>query len=405
MRRIQVIICSVDDQAPDDMLELDCFELPTATIASLKPQLALDELETTTIETGNAILRRLLQVQWDALDERLMAYHRQVAATETTVADGRQPITVATRFGTVELSRRVCYHPVIQSHHVPSNVLLPPHGGMITTRGLQEWACLLPQELPFASVARLLGWQAQEPQLLAATTLRTLVRTHGAIIRQAEHEEAEAWVDRYDLALVDLHVVPHSEPRQHAGWPAELTAAVEAALQAEQPRPPDGVSWADWERVLAARRGETACSTDELRHLGPRVQADEVLLTVDEVLTRRPTPGQFLELRTARITTHAGSRYFSGSGAAFLQLLQVAVTAASGILNSLLVIADGARWIRTFFHTTLAVILSKKMVLDWHHLQQKCIDLSSQICRKKGTKVQLLRRLHRRLWRGDVPGA
>jgi len=105
MRRIQVIICSVDDEAPDDMLELDCFEIPTATSASLQPGTTLDALETTTVETGNAILRRLLQVQWDALDEQVMAYHRQFTTTETTVADGRQPITVATRFGTVELSR------------------------------------------------------------------------------------------------------------------------------------------------------------------------------------------------------------------------------------------------------------------------------------------------------------
>ncbi len=45
------------------------------------------------------------------------------------------------------------------------------------------------------------------------------------------------------------------------------------------------------------------------------------------------------------------------------------------------------------------------MILDWHHLRQKCLDLSSRICRGKLAKVQLLRRLYRRLWRGDVEGA
>ena len=45
------------------------------------------------------------------------------------------------------------------------------------------------------------------------------------------------------------------------------------------------------------------------------------------------------------------------------------------------------------------------MILDWHHLKQKCYDLSSRICRGKLAKAQLLRRLYRRLWRGDVPGA
>lgn len=45
------------------------------------------------------------------------------------------------------------------------------------------------------------------------------------------------------------------------------------------------------------------------------------------------------------------------------------------------------------------------MLLDWQHLKQKCYDLSSRICRGKAAKAHFLRRLYRRLWRGDVPGA
>ncbi len=45
------------------------------------------------------------------------------------------------------------------------------------------------------------------------------------------------------------------------------------------------------------------------------------------------------------------------------------------------------------------------MVLDWQHLHQKCLELSSRICRSKAVKAQLLRRLYRRLWRGDVLAA
>ena len=45
------------------------------------------------------------------------------------------------------------------------------------------------------------------------------------------------------------------------------------------------------------------------------------------------------------------------------------------------------------------------MILDWHHLQQKCLELSSRICRSKVVKAQVVRRLYRRLWRGDVVGA
>ncbi|HSH81348.1 MAG TPA: UPF0236 family protein [Herpetosiphonaceae bacterium] len=261
--------------------------------------------------------------------------------------------------------------------------------------------------MPFVSVARILGWQTHDEDVLSDTTIRSLVRAHGQIIRQAEQVEVASLATRDDLATLDLTLVlmPHGQPRRRPGWPTELSAAVDAALASEQARPPDGVSWADWERVLAARRAEATCAVEDLRHLGPEVEPDQVLLTVDEVLTRRPEPGHFLELRTARIMTEQGARYLSGVGTTFLQRLQVAVLLCLKALSSLLLIADGARWIRGFFTDTLAAIVDKTMILDWHHLRQKCLDLSSRICRGKLTKVQLLRRLYRRLWRGDVEGA
>lgn len=83
---------------------------------------------------------------------------------------------------------------------MPGSALLPPHQGIILTRGLQEWACLLPQDLSFAPVARLLGWQTHEAQLLSDTTMRVLVRTHGQLIRPAEQAEVQALLTRDDLA-------------------------------------------------------------------------------------------------------------------------------------------------------------------------------------------------------------
>lgn len=320
-------------------------------------------------------------------------------------ADGHESITIASRFGTLDLKRRICYHHDRQTHVLPGNAVLPPHHGIIITRGLQEWACLLPQELPFAAVARLLGWQTQEAQIPRGDHAAQSCAQSWARHRQAEKAEVGRLLAQDDLAPAALHLVPHDHPRRRAGWPAELNAAVDAALAREQARPPDGVSWADWERVLAARRTEASCAVEELRHLGPTLEPNQLLLTVDEVLTRRPVAGHFLELRTARIMTEQGYRYLSGMGTAFLQRLQLAVLLYLGPLNSLLLIADGARWIRSFFTDTLREIPRKTLLLDWHHLRQRCLELSSRICRSKAVKAQLLRRLYRRLWRGDVPAA
>jgi hypothetical protein len=120
------------------------------------------------------------------------------------------------------------------------------------------------------------------------------VRRHGQIIRQAEQAEVVALAARDDLAALDLTLVPHGQMRRRAPWPTALSAAVDAALTSQQAGAPDGVSWADWERVLAARPAEPTCPVEQLRHLGPEVEPDQVLLTIDEVLTRRPQAGHLL---------------------------------------------------------------------------------------------------------------
>ncbi len=72
MRHIRVLMCRVDDPASEQMTELAAFDLPPTDVSILQPVNALDELETTTQETGNAILRRagcpLGEAQWDLID-------------------------------------------------------------------------------------------------------------------------------------------------------------------------------------------------------------------------------------------------------------------------------------------------------------------------------------------------
>ena len=77
MSHIRVIVCRVDDPTSDQMTELAAFDFPASEVSTLQPETALDELETTTHETGNAILRRTLQAQWDLIDAELTEQHRQ----------------------------------------------------------------------------------------------------------------------------------------------------------------------------------------------------------------------------------------------------------------------------------------------------------------------------------------
>ncbi len=77
MRHIRVLVCEVDDHSPDTMRELAAFDLPPAELAALQPETALDDLEQTTFDTGTAVLRRVLQAQWETIDAQLAEQYRQ----------------------------------------------------------------------------------------------------------------------------------------------------------------------------------------------------------------------------------------------------------------------------------------------------------------------------------------
>ena len=77
MSHIRVLICRVDEPTTDTLTELAAFDLPAADVAALQPDTALDDLEAATHTTGNAILRHLLQAQWDIIDAQLTEQHRR----------------------------------------------------------------------------------------------------------------------------------------------------------------------------------------------------------------------------------------------------------------------------------------------------------------------------------------
>jgi hypothetical protein len=100
----------------------------------------LDTLERGTQQTGNAMLRRLLQAQWALVDNQLTDAYVQAAAPTSVRRDGHATITVATRFGRVELTRQVCVRAEDERHVIPGNAALPDHHGMLITRGLLRFA-------------------------------------------------------------------------------------------------------------------------------------------------------------------------------------------------------------------------------------------------------------------------
>jgi hypothetical protein len=271
---------------------------------------------------------------------------------------------------------------------------------------LQEWACLLPQNLPFAGVARLLGWQCGQAEVLSDTHVRHLVAAHGQILRQAELAQAQAILETPPSQISERALlVACATPRRRPGWPAAMNQAVAEALQAGPSRPPKGVSTSDWERVCQACESEGGIDVEDLRHLGPEPSAEEVVASVDEILVRKPTCHQFWQLRTARIRTRQGTRYLSGTGESFLTVLLAFLIVCTPAGGRLLVLADGARWIRLWFAGVCGRFGTAVLLQDWYHLCKKSRELACLFSANRKDKGAVLKALYARLWRGEVDAA
>jgi hypothetical protein len=243
-----------------------------------------------------------------------------------------------------------------------------------------------------------------EPAILSTSEVRCLVRQHGQEIRAAEAAEVEELLAQPErLARARPKLVAVGEPRRKAAWPQELSAAVEAALAVEDPTPPEDITHADWERVLAARREQReALDVAALRRLGPQVASDQIVVAGDEVLVRQPKKRKFWELRTAQVRTEEGVRYLSGRGDGFLKLLLVMILLCGGPTRAVTVIADGARWIREFVAEQLSALPRLEFLLDWFHLAKRCRELTSMIGKDRASRRALYREVRKRLWKGEV---
>jgi hypothetical protein len=304
----------------------------------------------------------------------------------------------------MHLSRQILYNKRTDTHVMPGNAVLPEHHGTIITRSLQEWACLLPLDLPFATVDRLLKWQTHCEEMICASEVRRLVCSHGGVIREAEGKEVASLLEKGNLSELRAKLVSPKERRSPGAWPEELSQAVAMALDRGDAQPPEGVKVCDWQRVLAARR-EEKLHLSQLRKLGPEVKPDQIVAATDDVLVKRPEKGRTLSIRTARVATADGFRYLSGRGEAVLNQLYLLLILCGAQSKWILLLGDGAKWIRDFFTNHLRVFPRKEFVLDWYHLAKKCYELSSMISKGRKAKASLMGRLIPSLWQGRVEDA
>jgi hypothetical protein len=316
-------------------------------------------------------------------------------------AAGLAAVNVVRRFGTRHRPRPVCRPVADPPHALPGNAVLAAHPGESSPPGLHELAGVLPQHRAFARVERLLGGQPQHDQRRSERSLRTLVRRHGQAMRPAEQTAGSAGLAREDRPTLRPPWLPAPPPRRRAVWPASLRAAVDQALQAASPRPPAGVSCADWERGRAVRRAEAACPREALGNREPEGGSDQMIVTTAAGLTRTPARRHFNAGHTARGRTRAGGRYLSGAGPTCASLWRVRMLVCAGTQRLVGLLAAAARWsggvcvVRTDRHD------HRPMILAWFHRRKRVSELARMICAGRTATAAWLRPVLRQVWHGQ----
>ena len=212
--------------------------------------------------------------------------------------------------------------------------------------------------------------------------------------------EVQELLARPDLEGLAAQWVPADPPRRPAAWPKELQEVVLTALAAESPTPPEGVTPAAWERVLAVRRAEAATPVATLARLGPELTPDQVLVSADGVLVRQPAKKSWGEVRTACVVTPQGYRFLCGTGWLFLQQLWLLILLAGGLRGWVTFVSDGARWLREFAQEQLQRLPRREVLLDWFHLVKKVRDLISRTGGSRAAKKAVQQGLLAALWDG-----
>jgi hypothetical protein len=371
----------------------------------------LNLVEADAYAIGKQVQQFIFAQQLQALDQELSAQRIHEGSACKVIFDGKDPLTFVMRFGVVQVA---CQQTHCKSHgkdFTPLNRVLPEHRGGITTLSVQELSCLFAALSPSYEMGnQLLAIALQEPRLLSTSKSERIVQSHGAAIRRQEKQEAEQVLSATTEEEVSpLPLQTLVAPRRSA-LAAELVEQVRQKMAAaDLEQPPAGLSKANWKRIVVQSR-ETWMqsingSPDWFAELGPYLRPGEVALMLDEVVVKGRPKGSRIKEYTARIATAEGFWYVSGQGKSFQRKVLAALRRLKMQIERLIVVADGASWIRDFYSTDLALIALSELILDWYHLQKKGHQLLSMVCHGRKAREEVEAQLRTLLWQGDVEAA
>jgi hypothetical protein len=360
-----------------------------------------DQIEAFAHQAGLQVQRRLFRVLIEKADQELVLQRRHGKAGAGIQRRGTRPFTFKTIFGEVTVERSRILHKHDSTIEVPSAVAWNTSHQLLITRNLRDAVCdQMSDQSARQSRAEICQYAGDE-DLLGPSTIIDIIHQEGELLISAQR-------DRGRSVLSEASGAQLARLGPAAADPEALTGLVDD----DPPRDDSEEAQAEWEQTEAEwiATGFAGCEPAfPIDKDKPRV-VDEgfVIVEPDEVKTKAQASSGRKEIWTyTAVVLVAGLRYALAEATSEGLWLQVsALLLELGALDGerrLLVVGDGARWIRAWFEGL--GIEGKAMVLCWWHLRKRCYESMSSAGGPKDRRRALEKELLGRLWVGEVEAA
>jgi Uncharacterised protein family (UPF0236) len=358
-----------------------------------------DQIEAFVHQAGLEVQRRLFQALIETADQELVLQRRHGKGGGGIQRRGTRPFTFKTTFGEVTVNRSRIRHKRDGTMEIPAASAWDTPHQLAITQNLRDAVCDQMSDQSAGKSRADIGQSAGDEELLGRSTIIEIVHQEGAQLIAAQHQRARAVLDGASEDQLSL-----------LGPPAADTVVDE--LSDVPPCDDSEEAQAEWEQAQVewAATGFPGCEPAFPVAAGQPREVDPgfVIVEPDEVKTKaQPTTGRKEVWTYTAVVLVAGWRHALADATAAGLWLQVgALLLELGVLNGerqLLVLGDGAAWIRTWFEG-LGVSL-KTMIVCWWHLRKRCYEQLSAAGGPKDRRRALEKEVLGQLWGGKVDAA
>ena len=362
-----------------------------------------DQIEAFVHQAGLEFQRRLFQVLIEKADHELILQQRHGKGDAGIQRRGTRPFTFKTTFGEVTVERSRILHKKDGTMEVPAAAAWDTSHQLMITQNLRDAVCDQMSDQSTGQSRADVCQDADDENLLGRSTILDIVHHEGAQLVVAQHERAQAILCGASEAELAMLGSAATDPDAVTGLvDDDPTFDFDDSEEAQ----------AEWDQTQAEgiATGFPGCepafpvAKDEPRAVDEGV----VIVEPDEVKTKAQHSTGRKEIWTfTAVVLVAGSRYaFAEATAEGLWLQVSALLLELGVLRGdrqLLVLGDGASWIRTWFEAL--GISSKAMILCWWHLRKRCYESMSSAGGPKDRRRAFEKELLGQLWKGEVDAA